>query len=125
MLSLARYGTRDLESAKVFYDAVTALIGAQRVMERPDAIGYKGPEGGMMVIGTPFSGDASAGNGTQMGFAVATRDAIDAAYAKAIEMGGTCEGPPGVRGPDPNGFYAAYVRDLDGNKLMLFRVGAP
>ena len=30
---------------------------------------------------------------------------------------------PGVRGPDPNGIYAAYFRDLDGNKLSVFRFG--
>ena len=42
---------------------------------------------------------------------------------EALEHGGTCEGPPGVRG---GGFYAAYFRDLDGNKLNAFLMeGAP
>jgi len=123
MLTVARYGTKDLERAKAFYDAIAALLGAGRVMERPEAVGYKGPGGGMFLIGEPLEGDATVGNGTQMGFAVPTRDVVDAVYAKAREFGSKCEGPPGVRGADPNGFYAAYFRDLDGNKLMVFHMG--
>lgn len=125
MLTVARYGTRDLVGAKKFYDAITQPLGAKIVMERPEAIGYKGPEGGMFLIGTPLEGEATAGNGTQVGLTAPSREAVDAAYARAIELGGKCEGAPGVRGTDQNGFYAAYFRDLDGNKLMVFRVGTP
>ena len=35
----------------------------------------------------------------------------------SLSLGGTCEGPPGDRG---GGFYAAYFRDRDGNKLNAF-----
>jgi catechol 2,3-dioxygenase-like lactoylglutathione lyase family enzyme len=125
MLSVARYGTRDLERAKTFYDAIAELLGAQRVIERPDAVGYKNAEGGAFLIGTPFQGEQSVGNGSQMGFMAPSRAAVDAVHAKALEMGGTCEGPPGIRGDDPNGFYGAYFRDLDGNKLLAFRFGPP
>ena len=41
---------------------------------------------------------------------------VDALYARALELGGTDERPPGERFP---GFYAAYFRDLDGNKLNI------
>jgi predicted lactoylglutathione lyase len=53
-----------------------------------------------------------------------TRDKVDALYAKAIELGGTDEGPPGLRGDEGDqAFYGAYFRDLDGNKLAAFRIG--
>jgi catechol 2,3-dioxygenase-like lactoylglutathione lyase family enzyme len=124
MLSVARYGTNDLARATTFYDAISALLSARRVIERDDLVAYKGTDGGMFLIGLPFAGEASVGNGTQIGFAAASRTVVDAVYAKAMELGGTCEGSPGVRGPDgPSGFYAAYFRDLDGNKLMVMRVG--
>lgn len=125
MLTVARYGTRDLERAKSFYDPITRLLGATRVLDRPEVVGYKGAEGGMFLVGTPFEGTATVGNGTQVGFAVPSRATVDAVHAKALELGGKCEGPPGLRAPDPNGFYAAYFRDLDGNKLMVFRFGPP
>ena len=124
MLTLARYGTRDLERAKTFYDAIGGLLGAVRVLDRPEVAGYKSPDGGMLLIGKPNSGEANVGNGTQMGLAAPSRAAVDAVYAKAMELGGSCEGPPGVRGEEgPNGFYAAYFRDPDGNKLMVMRRG--
>jgi catechol 2,3-dioxygenase-like lactoylglutathione lyase family enzyme len=125
MLNIARYGTSDLDRAKKFYDAIAGLLGAKRVTDRPEVVGYRGAEGGMFLIGTPYEGETSAGNGTQIGFMAASRDIVDAVHAKAIELGGECVGPPGVRGPDPNGFYGAYFRDLDGNKVMIFRFGPP
>ena len=39
---------------------------------------------------------------------------VDELHAKALALGGSDEGAPGVR---RGGFYAAYFRDLDGNKL--------
>lgn len=123
MLTSARFGTRDLQRAKSFYDAIAQLLGAARVMERPEVVGYQGSEGVMLLVGKPFAGEATAGNGTQVGLAAPSRTAVDAVHAKALELGGKCEGPPGVRGPDANGFYAAYFRDPDGNKLVVYCVG--
>jgi catechol 2,3-dioxygenase-like lactoylglutathione lyase family enzyme len=125
MLSVARYGTRDIERAKVFYDGIAQLLGAKRIIDRPEVIGYKGPDGGMFLIGKPLAGEATVGNGTQMGFAAPSRAVVDAVHAKALELGGKCEGPPGIRGSDPNGFYGAYFRDPDGNKLLVSRFGPP
>jgi catechol 2,3-dioxygenase-like lactoylglutathione lyase family enzyme len=120
MLTVARYGTRDLPRAKAFYDGISGLLGATRVLDRPEVIGYRAAEGGMFLVGMPFEGQAAAGNGTQVGFAAPSREAVDAVHARALELGGKCVGPPGFRGPEAQGFYAAYFRDLDGNKVMVF-----
>lgn len=123
MQSIARFGTNDLALATAFYDAIAGLLGAERAFERSSLVAYKGAEGGMFIIGTPFEGKASAGNGSQVAFQAPSRAVVDAVHAKALEMGGTCEGKPGIRGDDPDGFYGAYFRDLDGNKLAVFRFG--
>lgn len=125
MIGMARFGTRDLDRAKCFYDALAALTGAVRAFDRPDVVAYKGAEGAMLLIGTPFAGEASPGNGNQVGIPAASRAIVDAAHATALASGGTCEGKPGIRGDDPNGFYGAYFRDPDGNKLVIFRFGPP
>lgn len=125
MLAVTRLGTRDLARARSFYDPIAALVGAGVAFDRPNLVAYKGAEGAMLLIGLPFEGEATAGNGTQAGFLAATRADVDAVHAKAIELGGTDEGAPGVRGDDPNGYYGAYFRDLDGNKLTVFRFGPP
>ena len=49
-----------------------------------------------------------------VGLAVDSPAKVDAMYHKAIGLGATDEGPPGPRG---DGFYGAYFRDPDGNKL--------
>ena len=123
MLAAARYGTKNLDRAAKFYDVITGMLGAKRIMEMPNAVFYQGAEGGMFAIGLPFQGEATVGNGAQVGFAAPSRAVVNAVHAKALELGGRDEGAPGVRGPDPNGFYAAYFRDLDGNKIVVFRMG--
>ena len=119
MLTVARYGTRDLPRAAAFYDEIAALLGARRVLDRDEVKAYKGADGGMFLIGLPFAGEANVGNGTQIGFAAPSRAAVAAVHARALELGGTCEGPPGLRGAEgDHAVYAAYFRDLDGNKIM-------
>jgi predicted lactoylglutathione lyase len=44
--------------------------------------------------------------------------------AKALELGGTCDGPPGIRPPKEMGFYGAYFRDPEENKLCSSNVGS-
>ncbi len=123
MHATARFGTRDLPRAAAFYDAIAALLGAERVYSRDDLVGYKGKDGGIFLIGKPFEGEASAGNGTQVSLSAPSRAVVDAVHASALAMGGSCEGKPGIRGDDANGYYGAYFRDLDGNKLAVFRFG--
>jgi predicted lactoylglutathione lyase len=52
-----------------------------------------------------------------VGLAVASPEQVQRLYAKALELGARDEGAPG---PRPSGFYCAYFRDLDGNKLNFF-----
>ena len=66
----------------------------------------------------PYDGKpATHGNGTMVALAVDSPEKVDAVYKKAIELGGTDEGPAG---PRSDTFYAGYFRDLDGNKLNVF-----
>ena len=58
MLTVARYGTRDLPRAAAFYDEIAALLGAVRVLDRNEVKAYKGADGGMFLIGLPYAGDA-------------------------------------------------------------------
>ncbi len=123
MLAYATLGTRDLVRAAAFYDAVLAEIGAKRFMEEPDEfIAWGNSEHGAgLGITYPFNKEpASVGNGTMVALAADSREAVDRLYAKAIELGGTDEGAPGQRYP---GFYVAYFRDLDGNKLNCCYMG--
>ena len=123
MIGGGRFGTSDMARARLFYDPIAALVGATVMMERPDLVAYKADDGAAFVIGTPLEGEASPGNGNQLTIAAGSRDMVDAVHAKALELGGTDEGAPGIRGKDPDGFYGAYFRDPDGNKWVIYRIG--
>lgn len=120
MLTGACVGSNDLTKAGSFYDTVLATIGMVRLVAIFNEIGY-GTEGGTpdFWVLTPFDGQpASFGNGTQIMFGAKTEEAVVAFHAAALSLGGADEGAPGPRDYAP-GYYGAYCRDLDGNKLHV------
>lgn len=123
MLGYTTFGTNDLDRAKGFYDALLKPLGGKQLMQLAQGVIY-GADRPCFGIMKPFNGEASnPGNGPMTAFVAPTRDLVDAVHAKALELGGKDEGAPGLRGEEANGFYAAYFRDLDGNKLCVFRIG--
>ena len=121
MIGYTTLGTNDLERAKSFYDAVLAPLGGRQVMPTARGVIYGGGEGAAFGITAPYDGQpAGAGNGTMIALRAKDAATIQAVYDKALELGATCEGPPGERG---GGFQGAYFRDLDGNKLCVFKMG--
>jgi catechol 2,3-dioxygenase-like lactoylglutathione lyase family enzyme len=127
MIGYVTVGSNDLDRARAFYDELMPVIGAGRMMEFGDNFTMYGTGMGNpgLAVCRPYDGNpATAGNGNMASMIVDSRAKVDALYAKAIELGGSCEGPPGVRGDEgPQAFYGAYFRDLDGNKLAAFRIG--
>jgi catechol 2,3-dioxygenase-like lactoylglutathione lyase family enzyme len=122
MIGYVTLGTNDLARAAKFYDALLAEIGAKRMLEAETFISLSAGNGspGLGVI-KPFDGKAATpGNGTMVALAVDSQAKVKALYDKAMKLGATDEGPPGLRWGT---FYAAYFRDLDGNKLCVFTMG--
>lgn len=119
MIGYTTVGTNDLPRALVFYDALFAVLGAQRAMDLGRGVGYATqPNRPMFAVMTPFDGQpACVGNGTMVALAAANPEQVQAVHAKALALGGKDEGAPGGRGGH---FYGAYFRDLDGNKLAIF-----
>jgi len=124
MIGYVTLGTNDLEKAVAFYDALLAEIGAGRFMEEESFVAWAiAPDQPALSVTRPYDGNAATvGNGMMIALTVDSTDKVDAVYAKALEMGGTDEGAPGAR---MDGFYAAYFRDLDGNKLNVFNMRMP
>jgi catechol 2,3-dioxygenase-like lactoylglutathione lyase family enzyme len=110
------FGTRDLEKAAKFYDAVTAELGAARTNQTDTAIYYAKPDSGIgFAVTMPYNGEpATFGNGTMATIMAESREMVDRMHAAALANGGRDEGAPGVRA---HGMYAAYWRDPDGNKM--------
>ena len=122
MIGYVTLGTNDIKRSAAFYDKLLGEIGAKRIMDFETFIvwGSSPTQAGLSVT-KPFDGNpATVGNGVMVAFLVDSAAKVDALYKKAMALGGRDEGAPGQRG---EGFYAAYFRDLDGNKLNAFFMG--
>jgi len=122
MIGYATLGTNDLARATTFYDALLGTIGAKRFMETDTFIMWAcAPDKAALALIKPHNGKpATVGNGSMIAFVMDRKEKVDALYNKALDLGGSDEGAPGPRG---DGFYAAYFRDPDGNKLNAFFMG--
>jgi catechol 2,3-dioxygenase-like lactoylglutathione lyase family enzyme len=122
MFSYVSLGTNDLARAVAFFDGVLAPLGHARIAEYdPEgtsaAWGLDDP-GPHLWVTLPFDGrPAGVGNGTMVSFLAPDRAAVDAFHAAGLALGGSDEGAPGLRPQYGPGFYAAYLRDPDGNKV--------
>ena len=128
MIGYVTLGTNDLDKARAYYDALLGELGAKRLMELEEngftlyGIDMTTPS---IAITKPDNGKAAQpGNGNMIALQMQERGQVDSFYKKGLELGGSDEGAPGVRGDEgPMAFYAAYFRDPEGNKLCAFRLG--
>jgi catechol 2,3-dioxygenase-like lactoylglutathione lyase family enzyme len=130
MFAYACLGTADLQRAVRFYDAVMATLGHRRCDTRDEpgwddwaGWGLYEDEGRIqdaLWVCRPFNGGPPhPGNGVMLALRARSRAEVRAFHAAALAHGGTSEGEPGLRTHYSPDFYAAYVRDPDGNKLAV------
>ena len=119
MIGYLTIGTNDLERATDFYDSLLKDLGGTKAFQTEELTAWSFGEGtSLLTITKPFDKNiATAGNGVMVALKAENPSVIDALHSKALTLGGTNEGDPGPRGKS---FYAAYFRDLDGNKLNFF-----
>ncbi len=104
----------DLDSAKTFYDAVLGVLGHRRVMDVGEAVGYG--------TDTPhfwISSGAASGPNREVHIAFAASDAgqVRAFHAAAVALGYPSLHEPRQWPEYHQGYYAAFVRDPDGNNV--------
>ncbi len=120
MIGYVTLGTSDMARGAKFYDALAEELETPRMMEDEMFIAWgkmDGPAG--IGLTKPFDGNpATVGNGGMVALQAKDAEQVNRLYDIALANGGTDEGAPGPRGD--SGFYAAYFRDPDGNKLNAF-----
>ena len=130
MLNYITLGSNNLPRSVAFYDAVLAPLGLTREATAEDEnladwagwgqVTEQGVFKPSLWVCKPFNGQAATvGNGVMVAFAATSWLAVRAVYQAAMNNGGSSEGEPGVRPQYGNDWYAAYLRDPDGNKLAV------
>ncbi len=117
MLDHASLGVFKLAAAREFYDAALAPLGLVQVWSAADAIGY-GPAGqddcfAVKLDDVAFFPSARA----HLAFIAASPREVTDFYAASLSHGGTDDGGCGECPEYGEGYFAAFVRDPDGNRI--------
>jgi catechol 2,3-dioxygenase-like lactoylglutathione lyase family enzyme len=130
MFTYVCLGTNNIARATMFYGAALGALGLSRCDVSGEStwegwVGWgtyedQGRQEVALWLCEPFDGQAaSVGNGMMVALQAQSWQAVEAFHAAALAHGGTSEGAPGLRLQYNPDFYAAYVRDPDGNKLAV------
>ena len=118
MIDHTSIAARDLKKGEAFYAALLAPLGLAKLREWPDAaigFGKKYPE---FWINRRAAMDRVADDsGVHICLRAPSAKAVDAFHAAALKAGGTSDGAPGVRPEYHQTYYAAFIRDPDGNRI--------
>jgi catechol 2,3-dioxygenase-like lactoylglutathione lyase family enzyme len=107
----------DLARATAFYEIVLAELGHEQLVTRERTIGFgkRYPEFWLNLR------ENAAADAADSGFHVALRArdtaTVTAFHETALAHGATCDGPPGPREATNPGYFAAFIRDPDGNRI--------
>ncbi|WP_088158867.1 VOC family protein [Achromobacter xylosoxidans] len=111
-----------LDAARPFYDAVMQALGAAKVYDRPDALGYgercragSSQHSYLSVFADDDAGAPAARR--HWCFKAPSRAAVDAFHAAGLAHGGRDDGAPGLRQHYHPQYYAAFLLDPSGNRI--------
>lgn len=115
----------DYPKSQSFYDSVLGVLGFSRQLDFGEAIGY-GRDGKP----TFWIADTAAGAGTgpnrevHLAFAAADDNAVRAFHVAAMRLGAESLHEPRLWPEYHPGYFAAFVRDPDGNNVEAVWHGA-
>ena len=111
MIDHTAVNVTDIAAAKDFYSKALAPLGYSLVFEVEGFLGFG--DAGAPNFGVVQRGPVGGGH---VAFAT-DRASVDAFHAAAMAAGGTDNGAPGLRSHYHEHYYAAFVRDADGNNI--------
>ncbi|WP_175929857.1 MULTISPECIES: VOC family protein [unclassified Burkholderia] len=119
----------DIDLARPFYDAVMAALGATKVYDRPNALGYgercnaDDPASTFLAV---YLDPAEVGTSKRHWcFKAASREQVHAFFEAGLATGGRSDGAPGLRPHYHSNYYAAFLIDPAGNRIEAVCNAAP
>jgi catechol 2,3-dioxygenase-like lactoylglutathione lyase family enzyme len=107
----------DLAAAARFYEAVLAPLGMTKLETRPATVGFGKDYAEFWLNLRKDITPLPSGNGAHVCLRARTTAIVDAFHAAALNAGGSSDGAPGLRPQHGDGYYAAFIRDPDGNRI--------
>jgi catechol 2,3-dioxygenase-like lactoylglutathione lyase family enzyme len=117
MIDHISVAVRDLERAARFYEATLATLGLSRLVTRPATIGFGKTYSEFWINLRANMAPVEEGSGVHICLRAKSAGDVDAFHAAALAAGGRSDGAPGLRPHDRVKYYAAFVKDPDGNRI--------
>jgi catechol 2,3-dioxygenase-like lactoylglutathione lyase family enzyme len=117
MIDHVSVGVSNLDRAANFYELTLAPLGLSRVVTRPATIGFGKAYPEFWINLRADMMPVEPGSGVHICLRAKSTDEVDAFHAAALKAGGSSDGAPGLRPHDRVRYYAAFVRDPDGNRI--------
>jgi catechol 2,3-dioxygenase-like lactoylglutathione lyase family enzyme len=120
MIDHVSIAVRDLQVSARFYEPLLATLGMTKLRDWPDAaVGYgkKYPE--FWINRRKDMAPVAADSGVHICLRATSPQAVDAFHAAALAAGGSSDGTPGLRAHYHENYYAAFIRDPDGNRIEV------
>ena len=118
MIDHVSIAVRDLKAAAHFYEPLLATLGMSKLREWPEAaIGYGKKHAEFWLNRRADIPSVTADSGVHVCLRAPSTEAVDAFHAAALAAGGTSDGAPGFRAQYHESYYAAFIRDPDGNRI--------
>jgi catechol 2,3-dioxygenase-like lactoylglutathione lyase family enzyme len=118
MIDHISIAVRDLKRAEAFYAALLAPLGMAKLREWPDAaIGYGKKYPDFWINRREAMARIPEDSGVHICLRAPDTAAVDGFHAAALDAGGTSDGAPGLRAKYHDNYYAAFIRDPDGNRI--------
>ena len=123
ILDHIEFAVADAERSRRFYEGALGPLGITVVISvGPERSRTGGTRYGMGQDGYPriwFHDGEAPGTPIHLALATSKRDIVNAFHRAALAAGGIDNGAPGIREQYHPSYYAAFVRDPDGNNIEV------
>jgi catechol 2,3-dioxygenase-like lactoylglutathione lyase family enzyme len=117
MIDHVSIAVRDLDKAAAFYDPVMRALDFARLVTRENTVGYGKKYAEFWLNVRPAMAPVPADGGCHVCLRTRTREQVDAFHRAAVAGGAADDGRPGLRAEYSANYYAAFIRDPDGNRV--------
>ena len=117
MIDHISVGVSDLERSTRFYESALAPLGLSRLVTRPGTVGFGKNYPEFWINLRAGMSPVAPESGCHICLRAKSAGEVDAFHASALGAGGSDDGAPGLRPHDRVRYYAAFIRDPDGNRI--------
>ena len=117
MIDHISVGVSDLERSARFYEQTLASLGLAKLVTRPGTVGFGKSYPEFWINWRAGMPPVAPESGCHICLRARSTGDVDAFHEAALKAGGCSDGAPGLRPHDRVKYYAAFIRDPDGNRI--------